>query len=55
MVFICLLLRVDLRTGLRVLLPVEHFLRGFTGTAAMALFFCEPRVTTLAQGNRAEL
>jgi len=37
-IFIWLLVRGDLRTGLRVVSPMGHFLRGFAGTAAMALF-----------------
>ena len=38
-IFIWLLMRGNLRTGLRVISPIGHFWRGFAGTAAMGLFF----------------
>ena len=53
-IFIWLLVRGDLRTGLHVVSPMGHFLRGFAGTAAMALFFASlgllplPEVTALS-------
>jgi drug/metabolite transporter (DMT)-like permease len=53
-IFIWLLVRGDLRTGLRVVSPTGHFLRGFAGTTAMALFFASlgllplPEVTALS-------
>ena len=34
-IFIWLLMRGNLRTGLRVISPIGHFWRGFAGTAAM--------------------
>ena len=53
-IFIWLLVRGDLRTGLHVVSPMGHFLRGFAGTAAMAFFFASlgllplPEVTALS-------
>ena len=38
-IFIWLLMRGNLRTGLRVISPIGHFWRGFAGTAAMGFFF----------------
>jgi drug/metabolite transporter (DMT)-like permease len=52
-IFIWLLVRGDLRTGLRVLSPTGHFLRGFAGTTAMAFFFCQSGIITATRSNRA--
>jgi len=52
-ILIWLALRGDLRTGLRVRSPLNHFWRGFVGTAAMGLGFAAlgllplPEVTAL--------
>lgn len=52
-ILIWLALRGDLRTGLRVRAPMNHFWRGFVGTAAMGLGFAAlgllplPEVTAL--------
>ena len=52
-ILVWLMLRGDLRTGLRVRSPLNHFWRGFVGTAAMGLGFAAlgllplPEVTAL--------
>ncbi|MEQ8900991.1 MAG: DMT family transporter [Roseovarius sp.] len=52
-ILVWLMLRGDLRTGLRVQSPLNHFWRGFVGTAAMGLGFAAlgllplPEVTAL--------
>ena len=52
-ILVWLMLRGDLRTGLRVRSPLSHFWRGFVGTAAMGLGFAAlgllplPEVTAL--------
>lgn len=52
-ILVWLMLRGDLRTGLRVRSPLSHFWRGFIGTAAMGLGFAAlgllplPEVTAL--------
>jgi len=52
-ILVWLMLRGDLRTGLRVRSPISHFWRGFVGTAAMGLGFAAlgllplPEVTAL--------
>ena len=49
-----LALRSDLRTGLKVVSPLQHFWRGFVGTTAMGLMFASlgllplPEVTALS-------